>query len=142
LLGICYSSVVCTINSFNIAYEYLIHSKLQEEKAPISLSYPDWCRSAWDQYQSMVSPHLDRHVGETSLISSNAHSFKQYLIEDLRLLKDYDILAAQEVALVLFSLSPDFFVGDRNMISLLVSSVLPEKVGTYVILTNISTIRK
>jgi hypothetical protein len=90
----------------------------------------------------MVSPHLDRHVGETSLISSNAHSFKQYLIEDLRLLKDYDILAAQEVALVLFSLSPDFFVGDRNMISLLVSSVLPEKVGTYVILTNISTIRK
>lgn len=88
----------------------------------------------------MTSQNLDENVDDTISTSSNAQSLKQYVIEDLRLLKDYNVIAVQDVSLVLFTLAPEVFVGDRRMISLLVSSVLPEKVGKlYVITENINT---
>ena len=71
---------------------------------------------------------LGRQADGDSQVSDEFY-LAQYLKEDLRLLQDYELLAVQQVAPMLFKYSPEICVGNKDIIQLIVSSLLPDKVN-------------
>jgi hypothetical protein len=90
--------------------------------------FPETCSSVCEIYQSIVIWNPEISSAEASAGISPEIEFKQYLAEDLRSLQDSDLSAVQQVTPILCKFLPDVCVGNIELIRILVSSLLPNKV--------------
>jgi hypothetical protein len=104
------------------------HRVLQDEQLSIAPLFPEIGESICEAYQSIILSNPELSTEGMSEGDSNELRSKQDLAKDLMSLQDSDLLAVQQVTPVIFKFLPHLSVGNKEIIRILVSSLLPDKV--------------
>lgn len=101
---------------------------LQDEQLSITPLFPEIGKSICEVYQSIILSNPELSTASMSEEDSAELRSKQYLTKDMMSLQDSDLLAVQQVAPMIFKFLPNLCVGNKEIIRVLVSSLLPDKV--------------
>lgn len=109
-----------------------IHCRvLQDEQLSIAPLFPEVGKSICEVYRSIILSDPELSTESMSEENSAELRSKQYLTKDMISLQDFDLLAVQQVTAMIFKFLPNLCVGNKEMIRVLVSSLLPDKVGEH-----------
>jgi hypothetical protein len=101
---------------------------LQDEQRSIAPLFPEVGKSICEVYQSILLSDPELPTASISEEDSAELRSKQYLTKDMMSLQDSDLMAVQQVAPMIFKFLPNLCVGNKEIIRVLVSSLLPDKV--------------
>ncbi|KAI9287172.1 protein-domain-containing protein [Umbelopsis sp. AD052] len=102
---------------------------LQAEHLSIAPLFPAISESICEVYQSIILSNPDLSTDSINEEDANELRCKQYLAKDLMSLQDSDLLAVQQVTPIIFKFLPRLSVGNNEIIRILISSLLPDKIS-------------
>ena len=102
---------------------------MQDEQLSIAPLFTEIGKSICEVYRSIILSNPELSTASMSEEDSAELRSKQYLTKDIVSLQDSDLLAVQQVIPMIFKFLPNLCVGNKEIIRVLVSSLLPDKVG-------------